>query len=358
MRFAACVWHMFAAVLGIGAGAAHADDGGPAPSQRRHSLCQHRNKGVRLNAKLDMGERALICLREHYGQEIADKYVRNVCEKHAENTSAAGSQPTGAADQGGAGPRPRGRVAMLPRGYWKTFFREELKLVVTEAKRVECQRALVEHILRSATGAVTRAGQRQGRRGNTQRNSGAADNSLKAPGLHFMLLQFFVDHVQNLLCRADSTLLMTKAREMKDELITSGTLAPSQLPKLEGNPGASWFGRWRRRYGIVYKKTGMKLKVSWRKVLRRVRVELENVFRLRALWRKCHPNKVLKWLSLDQKPSWFNNAGASDTGTYTTHRGRNAPTVRENFAASRERYTILTSVCSWWRSLDPPPPCS
>ena len=113
---------------------------------------------------------------------------------------------------------------------------------------------------------------------------------MKAPGLHFMLLQFFVDQVQNLFCRADSTLLMAKAREMKDELITSGTLAPSQLPTLEGNSGASWFGRWRRRYGIVYKKTGMKLKVSWRKVLRRVRVELENVFRFRALWRKCHPS--------------------------------------------------------------------
>ena len=100
----------------------------------------------------------------------------------------------------------------------------------------------------------------------------------------------------------------------------------------------------------------MKLKVAWRKVLRRIRVELGNVFRIRALWVKCHPGQSMKCLSLDQKPSWFNNAGASNTGTYTTHRGRNAPTVRENFAASRERYTILTSVCSWWRSLDPPPP--
>ena len=53
---------------------------------------------------------------------------------------------------------------------------------------------------------------------------------------------------------------------------------------------------------------------------------------------------------MDQKPAWFNNAGAKDVGTYTLRRGRNqAPTVRENHAASRERYTIFTSVCSGWR---------
>ena len=150
---------------------------------------------------------------------------------------------------------------------------------------------------------------------------------------------FFVDHVQNLYGRADSTLLMTKAREMKDELIASGTLAPSQLLKLWGTAGETWFGRWRRRYGIVYRKTGMKLKVAWRKVLRRVRVELENVFRLRALWREGYPNKTMQWLSLDQKLSWFINAGASDRGTYTTQRGAVKPQRCERISRLRENAT-------------------
>ena len=100
----------------------------------------------------------------------------------------------------------------------------------------------------------------------------------------------------------------------------------------------------------------MKVKVAWRKVLRRIRVELGNVFRLRALWAKCHPGVPMRWLSLDQKPSWFNSAGASNTGTYTTFRGRRTPNVRENFAASRERYTILTSVMSWLPAPSQPPP--
>ena len=137
---------------------------------------------------------------------------------------------------------------------------------------------------------------------------------------------------------------MERAKEIKAELINSGTLAPSQLPKLEGPAGKSWFWRWRRKYGIVYRQTGMQLKVSWRKVIKRVRVELGNVFRLRALWAKCHPGIPMRWFSADQKPSWFNNAGASNKGSYTV-RGR-VPTVRENFAASRERYATLTSVWS------------
>ena len=61
MLLAAFIWHMFAAVLGIGPGAADADEGGPAPSQRRGSAAQHRNKSVQLNAKLEMGERVFFC---------------------------------------------------------------------------------------------------------------------------------------------------------------------------------------------------------------------------------------------------------------------------------------------------------
>ena len=87
----------------------------------------------------------------------------------------------------------------------------------------------------------------------------------------------------------------------------------------------------------------MKLKVSWKKVKRRVRVLLMNIFRLKAFWEIVHPEREMRWLSLDQKPSWFNNAG--HTGTYATKGSQ--PTVREDFNATRERYTILTSVPSW-----------
>ena len=52
----------------------------------------------------------------------------------------------------------------------------------------------------------------------------------------------------------------------------------------------------------------------------------------------------MRFLSVDQKPSWFNNAG--HTGTYAK-KGSAQPTVRDDFNATRQRYTILTSVPSW-----------
>ena len=64
--------------------------------------------------------------------------------------------------------------------------------------------------------------------------------------------------------------------------------------------------------------------------------------------RKCfrmHPRRhhalltrVLKW-----KPSWFNNAGL--TGTFA--KKGSTPSVKEIFADTRQRYTILTAVPSW-----------
>ena len=111
-----------------------------------------------------------------------------------------------------------------------------------------------------------------------------------------------------------------------------------------GNAGAQWFARWRKQYGITKQVTGMKLKVPWSKVRRRVKVHLCNLFRLRAFWQLCHPDTPMRFLSVDQKPSWFNNAG--HTGTYAK-KGGSQPSVRENFAHTRQRYTILTSVPSW-----------
>ena len=57
----------------------------------------------------------------------------------------------------------------------------------------------------------------------------------------------------------------------------------------------------------------------------------------------------MRWLSLDQKPSWWNNAGL--TGTWAK-KGRKAPTVKENFAHTRSRYTILTAVPYGWKMRD------
>jgi len=166
------------------------------------------------------------------------------------------------------------------------------------------------------------------------------------------LLQFFVDHVQRLQSRADSRLLMDKARELRAALVHAAW-PETDLPKLVGDPGKKWFQRWRRKYGIVKKVVGMRLKVPWVKVKRRTAVFLGNIFRLRAFWEICHPDTPMRFLSVDQKPSWFNNAGL--TGALA-HKGGSQPSVREIFAHTRQRYSILTSVPSWGHTDQDMPP--
>mgnify|MGYP005725852701 CR=1 FL=1 len=148
-----------------------------------------------------------------------------------------------------------------------------------------------------------------------------------AEGLSHMLLQFFVDEVQQLYCRADSTLMMNHARALRQHLLDKGK-PEHELPILTENAGAKWFERWRAEYRIVSKVCALQMKVSWSKVKRRTRVLLTNIFRLRELWRTVHPGVAMRFISFDEKPSWMNNAGL--TGTFC-QKGSD-PNVREDFA--------------------------
>jgi hypothetical protein len=237
----------------------------------------------------------------------------------------------------------------VPYGFWRQFVTEELHVQYNDRRRMQTLRALSFYAVRIEAGAKTRQALRGMRKRKSFRASGGASNAMKAPGLGFSLLQYFVDHIQKLMCRADSNLLMQKARNLRVDLLHAGW-AESSLPKLVGCAGGAWFLRWRRRYGITKVVTGMKLKVAWHKVKQRVQVLLGNIFRLRAFWELCHPGREMRWLSVDQKPSWFNNAGL--TGTFAKKGSQ--PSVREIFAHTRQRYTVLTSVPSWGHSTSPP----
>ena len=92
-----------------------------------------------------------------------------------------------------------------------------------------------------------------------------------------MLLQFFVDEVHKLSCRADSQLLMEHARNLREQLVRDHWAA-CDLPKLVGTAGRVWFARWRAQYKIVKSQVGMKMKVAWAKVVRRVGVLMRVFF--------------------------------------------------------------------------------
>ena len=89
------------------------------------------------------------------------------------------------------------------------------------------------------------------------RSHGGAKNARKVSGIGFMFLQFFVDEVQSLSCRADTQLLMTHARELRAQLIAEHW-AETELPELFGPAGRMWVSRWRRDYNIGENTVGMK----------------------------------------------------------------------------------------------------
>ena len=81
------------------------------------------------------------------------------------------------------------------------------------------------------------------------RGAGGALNRRLAPGLGHALLQYYVDNICRLMSRADTHIMMGKAREMRELLLAEG-FPEKELPDLRGNNGAQWFKRWRHFYNI------------------------------------------------------------------------------------------------------------
>ena len=312
---------------------------------------RQRNQKVAVEASIGHGKRISAFLERIYGPATAHGLLQKVAAR------ANGSQPSRASDPNideeesddcDAGPSKK----IMPYGFWRRYVENEMRLEWSKRTMVMLGRALSFYVQRKESGAITHVALLGMRAVNSCRSDGGSKNSEKAGGVGFALLQFFVDYVQRLKSRSDACMLLKKARELRGQLVHEGWI-DKDLPKLIGNPGACWFKRWRRRYGIVKKVTGMKLKVPWQKVKKRIRVFLGNIFRLRAFWELCHPVTPMRFLSLDQKPSWFNNAG--HCGTYAK-KGGCQPTVREDFNQTRERYSILTAVQSWGHTDPDVPP--
>jgi len=316
--------------------------GHPVQSTRK----QHKYDKRSVEASIELGQRVATFLESTYGHERSARILENVAHR------VLGSQPICATqnpmivlveEEDASGGADAGESVCLPYGFWRRFMEDDMKIQYTRRKKMQMYRSLQFYVERKHAGASTVAAMRGKRDSGSCRSGGGAHNSQRAAGLGFMLLQFFVDHIQVLRLRADSEILLKKARDYRADLVHAGW-RDADLPRLIGNAGCKWFQRWRESYNLVKKVTGMKLKTPWASVKRRIRVFLGNIFRLRAFWEIIHPGTPMRFISLDQKPSWFNNAG--HTGTFA-EKGGKAPTVREDFNKTRERYSILTCVPSW-----------
>ena len=241
-----------------------------------------RNTSIDIDSKLNLGERVHVFLVQKLGEERSESYVRDALRR-AEGpilVDDPGSQP----------------MIALPHFFWRDFLCAELHLDYSTTKRLQAYRSWLFFLCQRKDGGKTRAAMRGERSRGSTRSTGGALNAQKARGLGFMLLQFFVDEVCKLSCRADSQLLMEHARNLREQLVRDHW-AECDLPKLIGTAGRMWFSRWRDQYKIVKSQVGMKMKVAWAKVVRRVGVLMRNYFRLRAFWALLFPTHKMRWLA-------------------------------------------------------------
>ena len=241
-----------------------------APSQKTKPAAhgttrQVRNQPATLDDQLTLGERVYHFLEDSYGLEYAAEYATVKYPRSKGSISAYDR-----------------REDDLPRGFLRDFVEDILGLIYSDCYRTRCRRALHAYLDRvGPQPTMTRIAARGERKGTSCRSSGGAYNALKGGGgLWFALLQWFVDELQGCKLRIDSSILLEKARAMRQFLIDEHGLPASDLPLLEpDNTGYHWLHRWRKHYNISKRYHWNKLKVSWAKIKGRVRTFLTNIFR-------------------------------------------------------------------------------
>ena len=168
---------------------------------------------------------------------------------------------------------------------------------------------------------------------------------LKCPEIGFELWTWFVDTARNLKCRIGNDILEAKAKlilnDLKssvDDMLRRGVITRDQVPKYP-KIGPSWVSDWRRRYRVSYRARTIVYKVARAVLARRLGVFWRNCIRIRYFHSKMFPGKRLRFRAYDQKPFYFNQAG--DGGTLASMDEFEVD-VRENFHATRARFTALT----------------
>ncbi len=101
--------------------------------------------------------------------------------------------------------------------------------------------------------------------------------------------------------------------------------------------------RWKWEYGISLRKPTVKYKCSKSKLLGRLRAMWLTTVRLRALAEALLGHDLICW-GFDQKPLHMNEMGSKNTGTL--HLMGAEVRLKENHAATRQRFSLMTSVTS------------
>ena len=188
-----------------------------------------------------------------------------------------------------------------------------------------------------------------------QRKQGGG-RARRCPIIGEELWSWFVDRISTCHTRVGTQRLIDAANVVSGDLWEdwlvrkaqghADSCKPPKLPAI--NP--VWVQRWRSAYGVTYRTVNLRYKISHTKRMLRLRVFWSNVMRVRLLHECLYGKDGIDFVSMDQKPLYFNSSLASKT---LAPRGARKVTVKESVAASRERFTLMTSCVSW--SVTKPP---
>ena len=172
----------------------------------------------------------------------------------------------------------------------------------------------------------------------------------KCPAIREQLWDWFVDVRGSIASTISPKFVMLKARSIAHELfdIQRRTGCYTAMPKID----KFWLLRWKRDYGVVWRKPNRKFKASKATMIRRLRAMWLNTIRVRRLASLALDTDLAdKFYGIDEKPLHFNEGGSKDVRTLEIA-GAPAVRLKRNHAASRERVSVMTLVTSDQCSID------
>ena len=166
----------------------------------------------------------------------------------------------------------------------------------------------------------------------------------KCPLIRELLWDWFVDMRASVKGTLSPKFVLLKAREIATTILRAqrGHGKFILMPRLD----KKWLYRWKRDKGVVFRKPNCRYKCSKAVLLRRLRAMWLNVIRVRRfaerLW---HIDLAPRIFGIDEKPVHFNEAGSKNVRTLEIS-GAPEVVLKQNHAATRERVSVMTTVCS------------
>ena len=168
--------------------------------------------------------------------------------------------------------------------------------------------------------------------------------SFKCPIVREYLWDWFVDIRRSIAGRMSPLYVLKKAQEISSEVLRemhrSGQYV--EMPMID----KSWLRRWRRDYGVSFRRPNQRYKCSRRVLGDRLRTMWLNCIRVRrAAQRLLGHDLQYAIYGIDETPFHMNECGSKAIGTLEI---QGAPVVRlkENHAATRQRVSVMTTVTS------------